>query len=112
MDVELYDNAVSYDSKPNHIFEQAVLSHNTAICSAPAQHMMQTMGWQHGQGLGKVNDGRTQPVETQPRKRRAGLGLPFAVDRPTVNTVFLKNTLKQQEHATKREIRNNKKPKR
>nr|KAG5691464.1 hypothetical protein BaRGS_017307 [Batillaria attramentaria] len=36
--------------------------------------LLQKMGWAAGQGLGKANQGRTDPIETQRRAAQAGLG--------------------------------------
>eukprot|EP00658_Telonema_sp_P-2_P019662 TRINITY_DN17758_c0_g1_i2.p1 TRINITY_DN17758_c0_g1~~TRINITY_DN17758_c0_g1_i2.p1 ORF type:complete len:234 (+),score=25.51 TRINITY_DN17758_c0_g1_i2:244-945(+) len=122
MDMELYDNSVSYVVKPNNISEQAVLAHNTAICSAPprgtAQRMMHSMGWNPGEGLGRESDGITEPVHAVANHKKSGLGAQIRANpnpnpnphpsrrpsflpgqRPTINTRFLDNTLKQQARA-------------
>eukprot|EP00656_Telonema_subtile_P020699 TRINITY_DN21774_c0_g1_i2.p1 TRINITY_DN21774_c0_g1~~TRINITY_DN21774_c0_g1_i2.p1 ORF type:complete len:145 (+),score=19.71 TRINITY_DN21774_c0_g1_i2:349-783(+) len=112
MDSELWDNSVSYESG-SQAAEQALLAHNSAVCSevplAPAQRMMHSMGWRQGQGLGKESDGRPHPIEPQQNKRRAGLGsnsLPYVPpSRPKVNTRFLQNTLNSQAHEDNRERR-------
>ncbi|XP_005096261.1 RNA-binding protein 5 [Aplysia californica] len=36
--------------------------------------LLQKMGWSQGQGLGKANQGRTDPIEAQRRNQMAGLG--------------------------------------
>jgi len=40
--------------------------------------LLQKMGWSHGQGLGKTNQGRTDPIEARRRNQMAGLGAPGA----------------------------------
>lgn len=36
--------------------------------------LLQKMGWSHGQGLGKANQGRTDPIEARRRNQMSGLG--------------------------------------
>lgn len=38
--------------------------------------LLQAMGWNEGQGLGKSNQGITQPIEASMRQASAGLGAP------------------------------------
>ncbi|OQR79199.1 hypothetical protein BIW11_05908 [Tropilaelaps mercedesae] len=43
-------------------------------CSNKGFKMLQGMGWREGEGLGRSNQGGTQPVSVQMRNERAGLG--------------------------------------
>ena len=119
MDTELYDNATSYERGPPTA-EHTLLARNTAVCAAASRHallenntpvctwdgvlinapvaqqMMANMGWQQGEGLGRLTDGISEAIQPVQRKKRAGLGLPFATEPPRVNVNFLQNTLRQQ----------------
>ena len=41
--------------------------------------MMEKMGWQDGQGLGRVGQGRTAPIQVVQREKGAGLGTGYTV---------------------------------
>ncbi|BFZ08149.1 hypothetical protein BsWGS_11187 [Bradybaena similaris] len=58
--------------------------------------LLQKMGWSEGQGLGKANQGRVDPIEAKRRNQTAGLGLKGANSVTTVGDdyrVALKKTL-------------------
>ncbi|VDQ04439.1 unnamed protein product [Trichobilharzia regenti] len=46
-------------------------------CTAPnvGSRLMEKMGWQAGQGLGRSNQGRTQIIEAEFREAGVGLGI-------------------------------------
>ncbi|KRY23165.1 RNA-binding protein 5 [Trichinella patagoniensis] len=56
----------------------AVATHKPAVESIGSR-LMRNMGWKEGQGLGKSNQGITNPIESERRVQGAGLGAPGSV---------------------------------
>lgn len=47
----------------------------TVTASNVGSRLMEKMGWQAGQGLGRTNQGRTELIETELREAGVGLGV-------------------------------------
>jgi len=61
--------------------------------------MLSKMGWSEGQGLGKSNEGRTEPVTVQVKNDRSGLQ---EMSKSTCFEIDNKAKLKMQQMATVR----------
>ncbi|KRZ16674.1 RNA-binding protein 5 [Trichinella zimbabwensis] len=71
---------------PNKLKEKFLESLECAAVATPkpavesiGSRLMRNMGWKEGQGLGKSNQGITNPIESERRVQGAGLGAPGSV---------------------------------
>ncbi|KRZ45904.1 RNA-binding protein 5 [Trichinella pseudospiralis] len=71
---------------PNKLKEKFLESLECAAVTTPqpavesiGSRLMRNMGWKEGQGLGKSNQGITNPIESERRVQGAGLGAPGSV---------------------------------
>ncbi|CRK87695.1 CLUMA_CG001486, isoform A [Clunio marinus] len=54
---------------------QSMTSYDTALYSGPSMRMMEKMGYRKDAGLGRLGQGRVEPVEASQQRGRRGLGL-------------------------------------
>ncbi|KAJ0176569.1 hypothetical protein K1T71_007748 [Dendrolimus kikuchii] len=69
------DNDTFYNKTSNQYKDSGADESQNGEYSEKSLRMMSNMGYKPGRGLGKLEDGRTQPVEASTHKGRRGFGL-------------------------------------
>ncbi|KRY58406.1 RNA-binding protein 5 [Trichinella britovi] len=84
----------------------AVATHKPAVESIGSR-LMRNMGWKEGQGLGKSNQGITNPIESERRVQGAGLGAPGSVYKANAGASYkehVKAALRQKIMSSTRKV--------